>query len=100
MAITKRIRIMTWATADGRLASFNLDLLNDPYWVGSAQPGGIGGHIMNWFTDKSPAGALPTGVAVIDGCDSASIAGSVVTINVPVHAKGFVYHVALDLLFG
>jgi hypothetical protein len=30
MAITKRVRIMTWATADGQANSFNLDLLSDP----------------------------------------------------------------------
>ena len=100
MAITKRIRIITWATADGRAASFTLDLLNDPYWVGSAQPGGIGGHVQNWFADKSPPNTPPTDVAVIDGADGASLSGSTVTINVPVHAKGFVYHVVLDLLFG
>jgi hypothetical protein len=87
-------------TSDNRANSFTLDLLNDPYWVGSAQPGGIGGRIMNWFADKSPPGTLPTGVAVIDGANSASIAGSVVTVNVPIKPSGFVYHVVMDLLFG
>ena len=56
MAIGKRVRIMSWATSDGRANSFTLDLLADPYWVGSAQPGGIGGRIMNWFAEKTPAG--------------------------------------------
>ena len=42
----------------------------------------------------------PTGVAVIEGADSASIAGSAVTVNVPVQPKGYVYHVLMDLLFG
>jgi hypothetical protein len=32
---------------------------------------------------KSPPGTLPTGVAVIEGADSASIAGAVVMVNVP-----------------
>jgi hypothetical protein len=32
MAISKRV---TWAMADGRTNSFNLDLLADPYWVGT-----------------------------------------------------------------
>jgi hypothetical protein len=79
---------------DGRLGSFTLDLLTAPYWVGSAQPGGVGGRIGNWFADKSPPGPAPTGVAVIDGADSASIAGAVVTINVPIKPAGYV----LDLL--
>jgi hypothetical protein len=39
MAITKRIRIMCWATSDNISQQFTLDLLNDPYWVGSAQLG-------------------------------------------------------------
>jgi len=42
--------------------------------IGTAQPGGIGGRIINWFADKSPPGTVPTGVAVIDGANSASIA--------------------------
>jgi hypothetical protein len=45
-------------------------------------------------------GMAPTGVAVIEGADSASIAGSAVTVNVPVQPKGYVYHVLMDLLFG
>jgi hypothetical protein len=48
---------------------FTLDLLTEPYWVGSAQPTGIGGRISNWFADKSPPGPLPTGVAVVEGCE-------------------------------
>jgi hypothetical protein len=39
---------------------------------------------MNWFAEKSPPGTLPTGVAVIEVADSASIAGSMVTVQVPV----------------
>jgi hypothetical protein len=38
--------------------------------------------------------------SMIDGADSASIAGSAVTVNVPVQPKGYVYHVIMDLLFG
>ena len=70
MAITKRIRIMCWATSDNINQQFTLDLLHDPYWVGSAQPGCVG--VANWFSDRSPAGTLPTGVVVIQGCDSAT----------------------------
>jgi hypothetical protein len=39
-------------------------------------------------------------VAVIEGADSASIAGSIVTVNVPIKPNGYVYHVMMDLLFG
>jgi len=63
-------------------------------------PGGIGGRITNWFADKSPPGTLPSGVAVVDGADSATVPGSAVMVNVPIRPKGYVYHVVLDLLFG
>jgi hypothetical protein len=49
---------------------------------------------------KSAPGTLPTGVAVIEGADSASIAGAVATVNLPVKPKCYVYHVVLDLLLG
>jgi hypothetical protein len=66
------------AAADGQLGTFTFNLLTDPYWVGSAQPGGIGGNIKNWFADKTaPVGPLPTGVAVIGGADSASARSAV-----------------------
>jgi hypothetical protein len=78
---------MTWATGDGRANSFTLNLLADPNWVDTAQPGGVGGRIINWFADKSPPGTLPTGVAVIEGADSASIAGSAVTVKAPFQPK-------------
>jgi len=99
MSLTKRARIMVWATADGRLAQFTFDPLTSPYWVGSSQPGGIGGRMGTWFADKSPPGPAPTGVAVISGADSASLAGTVVTCNVPVLPAGQIYHVVLDALF-
>jgi hypothetical protein len=99
MALTKRARIMVWATADGRLNSFTFDLLTAPYWVGTAQPGGQGGRMGTWFADKSPPGPAPVGVAVISGADSASLAGTVVTINVPIMPNNSIYHVVLDCLF-
>jgi hypothetical protein len=37
---------------------------------------------------------------VIEGADSASIAGAVVTVNVPPKPNGYVYHMVMDLLFG
>jgi hypothetical protein len=49
----------SWATSDGSAGKFTLDLLADPYWVGSAQPGGIGGRI---FADVS------TSVIGLTGC--------------------------------
>jgi hypothetical protein len=63
-------------------------------------PAGIGGRIANWFSDRSPPGTLPTGVAVIEDADSASIAGSIVMVYVPTKPNGYVYHVVMDLLFG
>jgi hypothetical protein len=97
MAITKRIRIMCRATSDNINQQFTLDLLHDPYWVGSAQPGCVG--VANWSSDGSPAGTLPTGVVVIEGCNSATLAGTVVTINVPVMPNGYIHKITLDLLF-
>ena len=41
-----RVRIMTWGTANNRANLFTLDLLVDPYWVGTAQPSGVGGRII------------------------------------------------------
>jgi hypothetical protein len=43
---------------------------------------GIGGRTANLFSDRSPSGTLPTGVAVIEVADSASIAESIVMVNV------------------
>jgi hypothetical protein len=36
---------------------------------------------------------------VIDGCDSATISGPVVTINVSVMPSGYIHKITLDLLF-
>jgi hypothetical protein len=46
-----------------------------------------------------PFGTLPTGVAVVNGCDSATLTGSVVTINMPVMPSGYIHKITLDLLF-
>src|SRR5262245_1165803 len=99
MAIGKRDRIMTWATSDNAGRKFTLDLLSDPDWIGAAAPTRIGGRICNWFADQSPPGTAPTGVTVIEGADSATVSGSVVTVNVPIKPSGFVYKVTMDLLF-
>jgi hypothetical protein len=49
--------------------------------------------------DILPFGTLPTGVTVVDGCDSATLTGSLVTINVPVMPSGYIHKITLDLLF-
>jgi hypothetical protein len=36
---------------------------------------------------------------VIEDADLASIAGSIVMVNVPIKPNGYVYHVVMDLLF-
>jgi hypothetical protein len=61
---------------------------------------GQSGHAAaSWRFYESPPGTPPTGVAVIAGADTASIAGTVVTVNVPLKPVGFVYQVTLDMLF-
>jgi hypothetical protein len=53
----------------------------------------------NWFADKVPPGPAPTGMVVIEGADSASISGTVVTVSIPITPAGHVHHVVLDALF-
>jgi hypothetical protein len=36
---------------------------------------------------------------VIEGADSASIAGLIVMVNVPIKPSGFVYYAVVDLMF-
>jgi hypothetical protein len=52
-----------------------------------------------WGVSLIP-GTLPTGVAVIEGANSASIAESIVKVYVPTKPNGYVYHVVMGLLFG
>jgi hypothetical protein len=59
---------------------------------------GIGGRTANLFSDRSPSGTLPTGVAVIEVADSASIAESIVMVNVPLKPANYVYKLTMDLL--
>jgi hypothetical protein len=102
MAITKRIRIITWARADGASNSFTLDLSVEPYLIDTTIAQGLNGVLQNWFT-TSAGFAKPSGVDVVEGASSASISlppGPVVTINVPVQPDGFAYRVVLDLLYG
>ena len=71
MTLAKLVRIMAWIVSDGAAASFDLNLTADPFWLGQARPGGIGGRVCNWFVDR--AGPAPVGVIVIDGATSASL---------------------------
>ena len=98
MAITLRTRILVWATSDGESTSFVFDLFASPYWVGTSQPGGIGGHSPNWLSEAQGA-ALPTGVVVIDGALSATLPNNFqIQVDVPVMPAGHVYKVTMDLM--
>jgi hypothetical protein len=114
MAITKRIRILVRAHADGLSNSFSFDLMSDPYWVGEESAKGYGGRITNWFADPDiKHGAPPIGVVVIDGAISAALtstaasdraaaappASAIVTVEVPVRPDGALYEVTLGLVF-
>jgi hypothetical protein len=99
MAITKRVRVMVWGNSDGRAGSFTFDLLTSPYLVGQAQPSGLGGRLVNWFAEKSPPGPAPTGVLAVEGAISATLAGTVVTVWVPVKPADSLHKVTLDFLF-
>ena len=94
MAMRKAVIVEVWAISDGYSNSFTVDLLNDPYWVGSHTTSGIGGTIQNW--DK----ALATEVLMVSGgAESMSISGTVVTIIVPVKPEGHKYQIAFNVLF-
>ena len=100
MAITKRVRILVRAHADGVATSFTFNLLTDPYWVGEPAPQGPGGHLVNWFADPDvKKGAPPVDVMVIDGAGSATLAGTVVTVTVDPKPSGMLYEVTLGLVF-
>ena len=101
MAIQKAVRVQVWAISDGESDAFTFDLMSDPYWIGSATTSGIGGRIMNWFAEADEVGAsLPVGVLTVDGAVSATLVGTVVTVNVPVQPAEHKYVVTLDFLFG
>src|SRR4249920_3008899 len=109
MAITKRVRILVRAHADGVSDTFSFDLMSDPYWVGEESVKGYGGRMVNWFADPDiKHGAAPIDVMVIDGAISASLTSTaagdkaagtpvsaVVTIEVPVLPDGALYEVTL-----
>jgi hypothetical protein len=102
MAITKRIRILCSARADGQSSSFTLNLATEPYLIDTTITQGLTGVLQNWFT-VSPSNASPSDVAVVEGALAASISlppGPIVTVNVPIQPVGFIYKVILDLLFG
>jgi hypothetical protein len=102
MAICKRIRIVTWARADGQSSSFTLNLSTEPYLIDTTITQDLTGVVQNWFT-VSPSNASPSDVAVVEGALAASISlppGPIVTVNVPIQPFGYIYRIILDLLFG
>jgi hypothetical protein len=102
MAITKKIRIICWARADGASNAFTLNLANEPYLIDTTITQGLTGVLQNWFT-TSPSNTPPSGVDIIEGATSASISlppAPIVTVNVPVQPGGYIYKIILDLLFG
>ena len=101
MAIPKAVRVQVWAISDGESTSFDFDLAADPYWIGSATTSGIGGRIMNWFAEAGETGvSMPVDVIIVAGAESATISGTVVTVNVLVKPIGHRYTITLDALFG
>jgi hypothetical protein len=102
MAIQKSVRIMLWAVADRNSTSFTVNLAQDgsAYWVGQSRTGGMGGRIMNWFTEH-PTAAKPTGAAVVAGADTVSLdpATLILTVTVPLKAQGTRHEIVVDLLF-
>lgn len=93
MALRKAVIIQVWAISDGVSTVFTLDLLKDPYWVGSHTTSGVGGTIQNWDT------ALITDVLEVLGAESVSISGTVVTITVPLQPEGYKHEVTFHVLF-
>jgi hypothetical protein len=102
MAITKRVRAICWAVADGVSTSFTLNLASEPYMIDTTLMQGYNGALQNWGAVVTPANVPPSGVAVVEGATSATISpppGPIVTIGVPVQPQGHQYRVILDLLF-
>ena len=75
MALRKAVIVQVWAISDGFSTVFTVDLLKDPYWVGSHTTSGIGGTIQNWDM------ALVADVLEVLGAESVSISGTVVTVT-------------------
>lgn len=102
MAIQKAVRILSTILSDGTTTQYTLKLAKDgdPYWVGQAKPGGVGGRIQNWFAEV-PTAAAPKGVRVVTGAVSAGLAvpTSILTITIEPKSNGTVQEVVLDLLF-
>jgi hypothetical protein len=93
MALRKAVIVEVWAISDGVSTEFTLDLLKDPYWVGSHTTSGIGGVIQNWDT------SLVNDVLSVEGAESMSISGTVVTITVPLKPEGYKHIVIFNVLF-
>ena len=93
MALRKAVIVQVWAISDGFSTVFTVDLLKDPYWVGSHTTSGIGGTIQNWDM------ALVADVLEVLGAESVSISGTVVTVTVPLQPEGFKHEVTFHVLF-
>jgi hypothetical protein len=87
MAITKRVRILVRAHADGMSDTFSFDLMSDPYWVGEVViDGAISAALTNTAASDRAATAAPP-------------ASAMVTVKVPVQPDGALYEVTLGLVF-
>ena len=102
MAVMKAIRIMVWAISDGTTAVCTVKLATDgdPYWVASASPTGIGGHVANWFSQPNAANA-PKSAKMVSGANSLGFAvpTSILTINFTPKPNGERHEFIIDLLF-
>jgi hypothetical protein len=77
MSIQKAVVVQANLVGDGSTTSYNLDLLNDPYFV---VIGSGGQSIVNWFSENLRT-SQPAGVNTNTAGYSATISGTVVTIT-------------------
>ena len=102
MAINKTARIQVSAYADNASTTFVLNLMHDPYLIGSNRSGGTGGRTLNGFADPGASGtSKPTAIKLISGAQSAVLNTTTwdVTITVLVKPVGHMYIITMDLLF-
>lgn len=73
MAIQKAVIVNFNIMGDGSSTNISLDLLQDAYTFGTANP-------VNWFSQDKHA-TDPSGAVIITGAQSASLSGHVVTVQ-------------------